>query len=354
MIHTGQQFRYAREVVGAFVLITLLLFVLALFNAERFQEWINPGATFKVVLPQAGLFGLAEGASIEILGTPAGAIRKIVIDPSQNIHAEAYITRSMIPFVRRDSKAFIRKRFGVAGESYLEINRGFGEELDWDFAVIQAQVERAPTETVGELLEEIRVRVFPIIDTATAAINSLAAVVADLQNPEGNLQTLLANLNTVTGKMARGEGSIGRLISNDTMALEVENLLTETTASVSRVAPLIDELQATAVQITGLSTSFNEQSGEIPELTRRATSLLASMDAVMRDWRKTTPELPKITRDVAAASSAMPVLMVQTQQTMLELEQLLRQLRKSWLFGGGGGQEQRPESSRIPPELVRP
>jgi hypothetical protein len=72
----------------------------------------------------------------------------------------------------------------------------------------------------------------------------------------------------------------------------------------------------------------------------------------MRDLRKTSPQLPKITRDVSAATASVPVLMGMTQQTLAELETLLRQLRSSWLLGGGGAQP--PGNGRLPPREVRP
>ena len=70
----------------------------------------------------------------------------------------------MIPFVRRDSRAVIRKRFGVAGDSYLEISRGLSEPLDWEYAVIDASADRAPTDTIGDVLDEVRTKIFPVID----------------------------------------------------------------------------------------------------------------------------------------------------------------------------------------------
>jgi phospholipid/cholesterol/gamma-HCH transport system substrate-binding protein len=345
--------RYAREGVGAFVLLMVVLFLLAVFNAERVQEWLDPGESIKVVLPEQGLFGLSAGAAVEILGTNAGEVIDIVIDPEQNIHANIYVRRAMIPFVRRDSVGFIRKRFGIAGESYLEITRGVGEPLDWEFAVLEAQVEQAPTETVGELLQDIRNRVFPLIGTVEVAVNDLAGLVQDLRDPGGNLQQLVAGLSAITGRMQRGEGALGRLLTEDRVVLELEGLLAEANNSVARLAPILDQLQVTVEEVSGLAAGFNAQSSELPKLTRSAQSVLSSLDQIMRDLRKTTPELPHITRNIGAAADSIPVLLVQTQQTMVELELLLKQLRQSWLFGGGGGSEAR-EGSRIPPELVRP
>ena len=55
----------------------------------------------------------------------------------------------MAVFVRSDSKATIRKTFGIAGDAYIEITRGFGQPLDWEYAVIEAVSDRKPTDTVG-------------------------------------------------------------------------------------------------------------------------------------------------------------------------------------------------------------
>jgi phospholipid/cholesterol/gamma-HCH transport system substrate-binding protein len=81
-------------------------------------------------------------------------------------------------------------------------------------------------------------------------------------------------------------------------------------------------------------------------------SVLTSLDAVMLDLRKTSPQLPAISRDIGETTANIPVLLGMTQQTLAELEALLRQLRNSWLLGGGGAP---PETGgRLPPGEVRP
>ena len=106
-------FRYTNEAVGALVLVTVLIFVLALVQAGRIREWFDPGATIRVILPDEGLFGLTEGAPVEILGTKAGEVRRIVLAPDQHIHAVIYVRKAMLAFVRRDSQAIIRKQFDM-------------------------------------------------------------------------------------------------------------------------------------------------------------------------------------------------------------------------------------------------
>ena len=95
--------RHRKILLGAFVLVALGLFVLGMLQSRAVLELLNPSKELRLLLPDEGLFGLAQGAKIEILGTPAGRITRIVMDPGERIHAEARIDPALSAFVRRDS-----------------------------------------------------------------------------------------------------------------------------------------------------------------------------------------------------------------------------------------------------------
>jgi phospholipid/cholesterol/gamma-HCH transport system substrate-binding protein len=145
------------------------------------------------------------------------------------IHVErlqqALTLADMLGFVRRDSQAIIRKQFGVAGASYLELTRGRGEPLDWEYAVLTAPAERAPTDTVSALIAEIQSKVAPLLDDAQVALHTLTTLAVGLQDPNGTLQRLLADLHAMTGRLQRGEGAVGRLLNNETSARDLETFL---------------------------------------------------------------------------------------------------------------------------------
>jgi phospholipid/cholesterol/gamma-HCH transport system substrate-binding protein len=264
-------FRYTNEAVGALVLLSVIVFIAAVLQSGRLRDWFDPGVNLKVIIPAEGLFGLSAGAEVKILGTDAGQVNQIVVDPDQQIHAVVGLKRKMKGFVRRDSQAIIRKEFGVAGASFLEITRGEGEPLDWEYAVVNAVAERAPTESMGELISDVRTKVMPVIDDA---------------------RKLLVNLNAITGKITSGEGAIGRLLVEDRMAREVETLLTQVNTDIRQLAPILKALQTTVDNVSALTTRIAEQSGELPQLTRDAGQLLASLQSVMQDLSRTTPHLP--------------------------------------------------------------
>ncbi|MBW2435603.1 MAG: MCE family protein [Deltaproteobacteria bacterium] len=340
------RFRYTNEIVGLFVLITLLIFVAGLIYSGQVRKWFNPGETLKVVLPDDGLFGLTEGSSVEILGTKAGEIRDIVINPDQKIHATARIDSDMAVFIRSDSKATIRKTFGIAGDAYLEITRGQGEPLDWEFAVIAVQSDRKTSDTVAELIAELRAKVFPVVDDAHKAILMLTAVAKDLQDPEKGVQQLLTNLNSIADKIDRGEGAIGRLLSEDKLVRDLEALI-------ARMGPLVDDLGKTIQNVSEFSKEFDIETGDIPKITRNLKKTLESMEMVMADLRQATPQLPKIVKNVGDTTDAVPVLVLQVQQVMVEVERLVQQLQSHWLLGGGSGQPAQT-ATRISPLEVNP
>lgn len=340
--------RYTREAVGTLVLVAIVLLVAGASQAGRIQEWLNPGIELRVLMPQEGLYGLSAGADVEVLGTVAGQVREIVIESNDSMHAVVTLRREVFSFLRQDSRAFIKRRFGVAGDAFLEISRGTGAVLDEEFPVLSASGERIPTQTVEQLVTEVRKRALPILDQAEAAIGALAQVAGVVNDGQQDIREFLSTLNRVSQRIERGEGSVGRLLNDDTLVRELEALLTRTRSAMARLEPILQEMQAVAGNAATMSERLGEQASAIPEVSRRATAVLESLQAVLEDVRETTPQLPGLTRNVARTTEELPRLVGQTRQALAELETLIVQLRSSWLLGGagaGGGE---------PPERVSP
>jgi len=347
------KFRYTNEAVGVFVLMTLLIFIAGLIYSGRVREWFNPGETLRVLLPDEGLSGLTKGSAVEILGTKAGEVRDIVINPSEKIYADVRIDSEMAVFVRSDSKATIRRTFGIAGDAYLEITRGSGQPLDWEFAVISAVSDRKPTDTVGELIDEMREKVFPIIDDAQKAIQAFLAVAKELQDPNKGVQQLLANMNSIADRIDRGEGTIGRLLTEDKLMRDLESLIARLDTETGRLGPVLDDLEATMQNVAAFSTQVNAQSADIPQMAHSLKEALASLEMVMKDLSRITPQLPRIVKNVGDTTETLPVFVLQVQQMTVELERLIKQLQSSWLLGGRSGEGSRT-AGRLSPLEVKP
>ena len=314
--------RHTDRWVGLLVLAAVLVFLGALLQRGVLREWFAPSPTLIVLLPEQGTAGLGEGAAMEVLGTHAGTVRRIAVQPDGRLSAEVRVEELATAFIRRDSKGVIRKRFGIAGAAYLDVERGHGEPLRWDRRAppsIEASSERAPAETVGELLDQVQGRLLPVIESVERSAQSFAAAM---------------------GRLERGEGSVGRLLSDDTLVRDAEAAARRASSILETLEGAADDARRLAAAVAGAADGRGgdgEGGGGVPALLRRADQTLGLLQRASRDLSRATPSLPRATRSVEQGAGSLPALLVQTQETARELELLVNQLRGMWLLGGGGG-----------------
>lgn len=293
---------------------------------------MRPKATLRVLLPEDGVAGLSVGADVEVLGTRAGTVGRVVIAPRQRMYAEVQVEDQAKVFIRRDSSAVVRKRFGVAGAAYLDVARGTGPELDWNFAVIEATTERAPTETVSAIIDELSGKVVPILDDLGRAAKALA--------------------DTMEG-LRRGDGFVGRVLTDRELPPEIGAILAEARSAAEGARRVLESLEAASGDAARITAAAASTGGGVPALLRRLDTTLATLQRSLGDVARATPRLPQAMRSAEQASGALPPVLMQSQQTARELELLLGQLRGLWLLGGDrapqGPQPTRPGADRVRP-----
>jgi phospholipid/cholesterol/gamma-HCH transport system substrate-binding protein len=322
--------RHTDELVGFLVLLSVLVLFGAILEAGVLGRWFQPTSTLRIVLPAAGGGGLAAGGDIEVLGTHAGSVRRIVINPSQGMYAVAEIDDQIRTLIPRDSTALIRRRFGIAGAAYVDIQRGSGAPMDWGYAVIDAVTERAPTDSVSALIDDTREKVFPILTDAGRAVHSLAALME---------------------KVERGEGNAGRVMTDETLIRSAETALAGADDAVRTLDRLLVRLDEAAAEAAALVKSTGDGKTGVPALLRQVDRILTDFRPAMRDLGAAATHAPAISRNLEASSQDLPALLLQTQATASQLEKLLAQLRGHWLLGGSSAA---PEQRRLAPTQARP
>jgi phospholipid/cholesterol/gamma-HCH transport system substrate-binding protein len=322
--------RHVDEWVGALVVAALVLFFATILQAGVLRDWFRPVGKLSILLPEAGVGGLSVGADVEVLGIRMGSVRRIVINPGQQMYAEAEIDDQARAFIRRDSHAVIRRRFGVAGAAFIDVERGKGPELDWSYAVIEAVTERAPTEGVGALIDQVREKVFPILDDTGRTTRALAELAE---------------------RVNKGQGNVGRLVSDETLVRDLEAAVAEVRGDVASITRIIAQLDTAMGNVAALTQTANARDGGVPDLLRRTNQSLASLQDTLRDLGKAAVRLPSVANNLERGTENLPSLVTQLQQTAHELELLLVQLRGNWLLGGG---PQPVERTPLPSTQVRP
>lgn len=326
------QFRYVSLAVGGFVLATLLLTAVVVFQAARAQKWFREDTEVIVQLPVAGSFGLEAGGKVVLLGTEVGRVREIRITPDGDMIAEISVDADYLPFVRIDSAVYIKKQFGVAGDAYLQISRGKGAPFDPTTSMLTAAADESPTELLGVVMDEVRRELLPMVRDARAGIQAGVRLADSLEQPVRDLNTLVVTLNRVVADLERGKGTLGQLLVDDGIARELGRTTAELSAASARVGPLLDKV----------------------------TPVVEGLDQTMRALRELLGQLsvaagtlPSTARSVDRVAADLPALMLETQATLRETQRFLQRLQQHWLFGGTAGAIPLP-TERIPAAEAAP
>lgn len=292
-----------------------------------------PEPAFRVALPREGAAGLRDGAAVEVLGVPAGRVRRILFGPQRRLIAEIELRDPAArDFVRRDSPVVIRQRRGAEGEVFLHVGPGDGPLADAAAAPLEALREPPPPDPATLLLDELRTRIFPIVEEIGRASRSVGAVAAQIE---------------------RGEGSLGRLLHSDGLARTAEDAARDAASVVEATRRLVARLEGMAAEAERLLIESRGEGGTVlPGLVRRVEQLLATLHAAARDVNAATARLPRTLRNIEEGTGSLPGLLLQTQAMTRQLELLVTQLRGMWLLGGDGPPPREP--ARPPAERLRP
>jgi phospholipid/cholesterol/gamma-HCH transport system substrate-binding protein len=209
------KFRRVNEITGVFVLAVAVLVIASIVWTARSQRWFKSSVSFRIILPEAGAAGIRQGSEIYFLGTLVGSVTDVLVDEKGSMQAHARIRRDFFLFVRNDSSAVVKRKFGVAGDSFFEITRGVGKPLPEENAWIicneqfQSGLESA--------IEEIRAEAMLALKKANAGIETWTALGTSLRETGHKLEGIASKTEALLAGIENGEGSLGQLVSDDSL-----------------------------------------------------------------------------------------------------------------------------------------
>jgi len=290
------EFRQVNELTGFLVVAVLALVVFGIVFSEHSQQWFTRKYSFDVRLPEQGALGLRSGADVIVLGVSAGVVGDITVDDDGRMTAHVKIRRDFARFLRANSTASIKKVFGVAGDSYMEISRGTGDALPPHKPEIACLVSEDSLNRMEEMLADLHGELVPVVAKAGEGVAEWTSLGADFRENSRQIQELIARLDRLAAGVEQGKGTVGELLTDTALADQAQSLLGRANAAVG-------ELQT-------METNLN---------------------VAVKNVQNGTTRLPEITDAVANEAKDLPGLVEQTQVSMRELERLIEALQRNWL-----------------------
>jgi phospholipid/cholesterol/gamma-HCH transport system substrate-binding protein len=287
--------RRVNEITGTFVLVVVGVLIATVMWAGHSQRWFKSRVALRIVLPEAGAAGIRQGSEVYFLGTLVGSVSDVVVDPTGRMEAEVNIRRDFFRFVRADSSAVVKMKFGVAGDSFFEITRGQGRPLpEKDASIICNEQFQSALESA---VEEIRRETLLVLKKTSTGLDTWNQLGVDLGKTQQRLDRITIHLENVATGIEAGKGTVGRLIADPALADEAQSLLAQANQVIS--------------VLQGMETNLN---------------------VVLKNVQDGTARLPEITDAVADEAKDLPGLARQTQTSMRELERLVEAMQRTWLL----------------------
>jgi phospholipid/cholesterol/gamma-HCH transport system substrate-binding protein len=247
-----------------------IFFALALFTGALMLEivgspdFFKPG--YKVKAQFNSIQELKVGDPVKMAGVEIGKVRDIrlgdtKVEVEMKLHKDAK--------VKTDSKATVRFT-GLMGQNYVAIDFGTSAApLASPDAVLEA-VEQADLNTLMAKLDSVASGVEGLTKNFSGESfgNLLGPFTDFLKENSPRLTAILGNIQVVSGQIAKGEGTIGKLVSDDSLYTKAVGAVDNLSKTTADLKPLFDDAKLTLDGAKKTIAGINEGQGSLGKLVK--------------------------------------------------------------------------------------
>ena len=237
--------------LGLFIAGGLALFVIAIFIIGKQKNLFNP--VFKLTTTFYNVSGLQVGNNIRFSGINVGTVDNINIINDSTVRVDMLIKKSVQQFIKTDCEAGIGSA-GIIGDRILIITQGSND---------------APLVKDGQQIESKE----PV---------ETDAIMASLQVTADNAAIISYQLAEIMIKINSGNGTLGRLIQDSTIA---ENI-NQTIVNLKSSSKGLNENMNAAKENFLLKGYFNRKAKAAEKLKRDAVEIKAEEQKVIDKSKK--------------------------------------------------------------------
>ena len=261
--------------VGIFVLIGIVIFIAAVLTLGGQKKTFEQKSTIKAVFKDVN--GLQPGNNVWFSGVKVGTVKKISFTPNALVEVIMNIENKTMQYIKKDARAKISSE-GFIGNKIVVI---FGGSIQSTH----------------------------VVDDDILAVDSgpgTDEMMATLQQNNQNLLDITGNIKTITERLMNGQGSAGKILSDDKLASDLQAAVIGLKVASSQVQRITSDvagytsqlqsegsltnslihdtvfygrLKATADQIHEASISIKESSENVKRITSNVENVSKRLDS---------------------------------------------------------------------------
>jgi phospholipid/cholesterol/gamma-HCH transport system substrate-binding protein len=190
-------------IVGIFVFLGLAIFIVTILTLGSQKKTFSKSITIKSLFDDVN--GLQKGNNVWYSGVKVGTIKKVLLTGNGNVEVDMSIEQHSRQFIRKDAKARISSD-GLIGNKIIVI---YGGTL------------QSPEVESGDIL-------------GVQKLLSTDEMMSTLAKNNDNLLEITNSFKVISKRMVEGQGTVGKLLTNETLANDLNaTMLTLKRASVN-------------------------------------------------------------------------------------------------------------------------
>ena len=252
--------------LGLFFALALIAGVVILELAGT-RDLLNKGYSIRARFDN--IQELKEGDPVKMAGVEIGHIERIQLSDNK---VEVVLNVDRKANVKTDSKAAI-KFVGLMGQNYISVTFGSSDAPVVAPNALLETEEQADLNSLMVKLQNVAEGVEGLTKNFSGEnfSNLLGPFTDFLKENNPRLTAILGTLQTISTRIVDGEGTVGRLINEDTLYRSALNTVSNLNTTVADARPLFDDLKLTLDEARSVATQVNQGQGTIGKLIKDET-----------------------------------------------------------------------------------
>jgi len=286
-----------------------IFFALALIATLIILEFLGGFAFFKRGFHVSALFKnvqeLKAGDPVKMAGVRIGRVESIrltndVVEVTMNLNKELEEKGQ----VRTDSKATV-KFTGLMGQNFIALDFGTpnGARV-LDGAILQV-VEQPDLSQIMAKLDNVATGVENITKSFSGEkIDNLLGPFTDfLKQNKDNLALMIGNMKTVSDNIAKGKGTVGKLINDDALYISALNTVSNLQGTATNIEKLASDARAVLTNANQIVHQINSGQGTIGKLVmdetlyRETTGSMTNLHEILQKINRGQGSVGKLIND---------------------------------------------------------
>ena len=304
------QYTTMERMTGAFILLTLLIFLFTVAVVGRGKNWFRKHVVYYTTFEEG--YNLVSGSRVKLLGTDIGSVTEVGLSESNKARVKIRVLAAYGSRIRANSVAIVESPT-VIGSEYINIMPGTLKAAEIPPG---GEIPTKEKKKLTEYLEEYEIG--KKLENIGIVLEDLAQITGQLKDPNGPFLGTLGNLKQITSTVEAGEGSLGRMVKSEELYQQIQSEL-------DAIGKFVATLQETADHLVRAGANIEEGSENVEMATEEATEMVDKVQELL-------DRLLRVSALMEKSMTEVPEISRQAREGMREVNRILESVKENFLI----------------------